>query len=125
MKFIGSLVWFWWKCYIIIIRRSAVVYLLFYYNAGSLTIGPRFGNLLGGTAVHLTGPCFSRSNTIRCTFEDRQETTGTVLNNRTAICISPTFNSAGWKQLDLAVLQDDEEIYSGNSRFYAGIILND
>ena len=93
------------------------------YNAVSLTIGPRFGNLLGGTAIHFMGPCFSRSNTIRCTFEGRQETTGTVLNIRTAICVSPTFNNPGWKQLDFVVLQDDVEIYSGNSRFYAGIIL--
>ena len=57
-----------------------------------LVIGPHFGNILGGTAVRLTGPCFDETDLLVCTFEDEKEN-GFVVNNRTAICVSPRFDN--------------------------------
>ena len=87
-----------------------------------LVIGPHFGNILGGTAVHLTGPCFDEMDLLICSFDDEKESV-LVLNNRTAICVSPRFEDIGWKSLTLTIVRDREEIYFGQSRFYASMLL--
>ena len=87
-----------------------------------LVIGPRFGNILGGTAIHLTGPCFDEKDLLLCNFEDEKEN-GFVVNNRTAICVSPRFKDIGWKILSLTITRDGEEIYFGQSQFYASKLL--
>ena len=86
-----------------------------------LVIGPRFGNILGGTAVHLTGPCFDQMDLLICSFDDEKESV-LVLNNRTAICVSPRFEDIGWKSLTLSIIRDGQEIYSGQNRFYASML---
>ena len=94
-----------------------------FLNSVSLTTGPRFGNLLGGTAIHISGPCFNESDIIRCTFDGQQEKTGMIINNLTAICISPSFKDVGWKSLTLTIIEGSgagEVIYTGQSRYYAG-----
>ena len=88
--------------------------------AVELVIGPRFGNILGGTAVHLTGPCFDETDILKCSFEDQKDIIGFVVNNRTAICVSPTFQDIGWKSVTLLIIRNGEEVYSGQSKFYAG-----
>ena len=87
-----------------------------------LVIGPRFGNILGGTAVHFTGPCFDETDLVVCIFEDEKEN-GFVVNNHTAICVSPRFDDIGWKGLTLSILRDREEIYFGQSQFYASMLI--
>ena len=34
-----------------------------------LTLSQRFGNMLGGTAVHVSGPCFDEADNITCVFD--------------------------------------------------------
>ena len=94
----------------------------FYDFAVELVIGPRFGNILGGTAVLLTGPCFDTSDVLLCTFEDTKKDNGFVVNNYTAMCVSPTFQDIGWKSLTLSIIKNGEEKYMGQTQFYAGIL---
>ena len=86
-----------------------------------LVIGPRFGNVLGGTAVHLIGPCFNEMDLIVCSFEDEKED-AFIVNNRTAICVSPRFTDIGWKSLTLTILRDGKDVYFGQSQFYASML---
>jgi hypothetical protein len=85
-----------------------------------LTIGPRFGNILGGTAVHLNGPCFDSTDVVKCVFDGKSDVNGFVANNRTAICISPRFEEIGWKSLTVSLLKNDVKTYTGQGQFYAG-----
>jgi len=85
-----------------------------------LVIGPRFGNILGGTAIHVTGPCFDEMDLVVCSFEDEKPDVF-VVNNRTAICVSPRFEDVGWKTLTLQIFRDRKEVYMGQSRFYASL----
>lgn len=79
---------------------------------------------MGGTAVHLTGPCFDKTDIIKCSIEDQKEIIGFVVNNHTAICVSPRFENIGWKSLILQVINSGRETYLGQSRFYAGMSVN-
>ena len=81
-------------------------------------IGPRFGSQLGGTAVHITGPCFNETDQIACVFDNQPEQSGFYVNNLTVICVSPSFNTIGWKDLTLMVTRDGNLVYTAQSRFY-------
>ena len=78
---------------------------------------------MGGTAVHLTGPCFDKTDILKCSFGDEKDINSFIVDNRTAICVSPRFEDIGWKLLTLLVIRNDIEVYFGESQFYAGIIL--
>ena len=82
-------------------------------------IGPRFGSQLGGTAVHITGPCFNETDQIACIFDNQREQAGFYVNNLTVICVSPSFNTFGWKDLTIVVTRDGNLAYTTQSRFYA------
>lgn len=90
----------------------------------ALRIGPRSGSQLGGTAIYVSGPCFEENDTIHCFFDERGEAglPGYYVNNSTAICVSPRFDTSGWKSLRIGInnSQDLTMEYSGHSRFYAG-----
>ena len=60
---------------------------------------------MGGTAVHLTGPCFDKTDILKCSFGDEKDINGFILDNRTAICVSPRFEDIGWKHLTLLVIR--------------------
>ena len=87
-------------------------------------IGPRFGNQLGGTAVHITGPCFNETDRISCIFDNQPEQAGYYVNNLTAICVSPNFNTIGWKDLTVTVTRNGNLAYRTQSRFYASKSIN-
>ena len=89
---------------------------------GPLDITPRFGSHLGGTAIFLKGPCFTELDRIECMFDKRVSVTGVYLNPGAAVCISPRLESVGWKALDVLVARDEEPIFEGNNRFYAGML---
>ena len=77
---------------------------------------------MGGTAVYLTGPCFEKADIVKCTFDDQKDINGFVVNNLTAVCVSPRFDEIGWKTLTLTIVRNNVDAYSGQSRFYAGIV---
>ena len=61
-----------------------------------LTLFPRFGNVLGGTAVQVFGPCFDEffDHTITCSF-DEIEVQAMFVDSNSIICISPGLTSLG------------------------------
>lgn len=80
------------------------------------------GNQLGGTPIFLAGPCFNPEDTITCTFDGSIQVSGSFISMVLAVCVSPFFDSRGWKELEV-VLQR-ASIYMGNSQFYAGIAIS-
>ncbi|XP_030834984.1 sushi domain-containing protein 2-like [Strongylocentrotus purpuratus] len=60
--------------------------------------------MLGGTQVLISGPCFNETSLIVCEF-DGIETSGRLLEDEIALCVSPTFYKVG--QIPLRVSLDD------------------
>ena len=91
----------------------------------ALIIGPQSGSQLGGTAIYVSGPCFSDADAILCFFgESRNRGTGLpgfYVSNTTAVCVSPVFDTPGWIDLSVGVRIGQRIHYSSTSRFYAGM----
>ena len=85
-----------------------------------LRISPRLGNVLGGTAISISGPCFGPMDTITCTFEGPLPVAGVYISQLMAICVSPFFEVEGWKPLTVEIMSPRDDIYSRDTRFYAG-----
>lgn len=70
--------------------------------------------------VFLSGPCFSPAQVIECSFGG-SVSRGYHFSERLGYCISPHFESAGWKNLRITVRESEGEMptYTGSSRFYA------
>ena len=86
---------------------------------------PRLGHMLGGTPVFLAGPCFNPRGNITCTFDGSSQTSGVYVSEVLALCVSPSFETGGWKELTVVVWTSEgggsSVRYSGQSRFYAGM----
>lgn len=89
----------------------------------ALSIGPRSGSQFGGTAIYVSGPCFDENDVISCFFGDDMESgiPGYYMSNTTAVCVSPMFETLGWKTLRVGIGMGQMIEYTGRSRFYAGI----
>ncbi|XP_065158349.1 protein mesh isoform X2 [Atheta coriaria] len=69
-----------------------------------LIIAPESGNMLGGTVVNITGPCFEPTDKIRCKFDVvADEVVGTYVNRNRAICIQPRLFVEGYINLEVAI----------------------
>ncbi|XP_045479258.1 protein mesh isoform X3 [Harmonia axyridis] len=79
-------------------------------DAGRLDLmfAPESGNMLGGTIVNITGPCFEPKEKITCIFDIAPPVVGVVVNKNRAICIQPPLMAEGWVRFEIAV---------GNERF--------
>ena len=78
-----------------------------------LTFFPRYGHMLGGTLVNITGPCLSPSSIITCKFEN-WKVEGIYQDPNHATCISPPVMYHGY--VDLTISVDDRTLFLG--RFY-------
>ncbi|XP_046747769.1 protein mesh isoform X1 [Diprion similis] len=67
-----------------------------------LVFAPESGNMLGGTVVNITGPCFDTNEKIRCIF-DMEEVVGTVIDTNRAICIQPSMQAEGYVRFEVAI----------------------
>ena len=78
-----------------------------------LTLSPRFGNMLGGTAVLVSGPCFDEADNITCVF-DGIPTDGMFFSERQSLCASPILSRTGRDPSSslLMALNSSEEIPS-------------
>ena len=87
-----------------------------------LTISPRVGTVLGGTPVEVSGPSFSETDIIVCSF-DGDKSLGIYISNEVAICVTPAFESIGWVTLYVTVQLEEGGItvYSGQDCFYSGM----
>ena len=62
----------------------------------SISLFPRYGNVLGGTAVQVFGPCFDEyaDRNITCSFGGI-EVAGVYVDKDTVICVSPALRTLG------------------------------
>ncbi|KAK4887771.1 hypothetical protein RN001_004042 [Aquatica leii] len=67
-----------------------------------LVFAPESGNMLGGTVVNVTGPCFTPSDKIICRF-DTEEVYGTVINRNQAVCVQPRLYVEGFIRLQISM----------------------
>lgn len=72
-----------------------------------LVFAPESGNMLGGTVVNITGPCFEPEERITCTF-DTMHVIGHVVDRNRAICVQPFMLAQGYVRFLISV---------GNERF--------
>ena len=83
-----------------------------------LTLFPRYGNVLGGTAVQVFGPCFDEffDHTITCSF-DEIEVQAISIDSNSVICISPGLTSLG--RINFGLTIDDIDVEFQESTFYS------
>jgi len=67
-----------------------------------LVFAPENGNMLGGTQVNLTGPCFQPGERITCRFNTR-DSEGIVINENKATCIMPWVDAEGWVDFEVSI----------------------
>lgn len=72
-----------------------------------LTFAPESGNMLGGTVVNITGPCFDPKVRVMCHF-DTEDVVGQYVDTNRVICIQPFLKSEGYIRFEISV---------GNERF--------
>ncbi|XP_035701228.1 protein mesh [Folsomia candida] len=60
-----------------------------------LFVAPESGNMLGGTIVNVTGPCFNSSQEYYCRFRDKK-VKAVVINGNRASCVMPQIFAAGY-----------------------------
>lgn len=60
-----------------------------------LTFAPESGNMLGGTIVNVTGPCFDKTQRITCRFNTLR-VPGAVIDKNRATCVMPRLYATGY-----------------------------
>lgn len=75
-----------------------------------LYIAPESGNMLGGTIVNVTGPCFNKSQPVRCIF-GTIEVQGIFVDHNRAICIQPFLRRQGYINLDVRIGTDERRTW--------------
>uniref|UniRef100_T1PEZ0 AMOP domain protein n=1 Tax=Musca domestica TaxID=7370 RepID=T1PEZ0_MUSDO len=72
-----------------------------------LTFAPESGNMLGGTVVNITGPCFDPNIRVMCHF-DTEDVLGQYVDKNRVICVQPYLKAEGYIRFEISV---------GNERF--------
>ena len=91
------------------------------YFTEALLLAPRLGNVLGGTPVQLSGPCFEENDNITCYFGDTA-VKGTRLNKDRVLCVSPELTIIGRIALKLKVIRVNELIFDGQVTFHSSML---
>uniref|UniRef100_A0A146LTJ4 Extracellular domains-containing protein CG31004 n=1 Tax=Lygus hesperus TaxID=30085 RepID=A0A146LTJ4_LYGHE len=68
----------------------------------NLHYAPESGNMLGGTIVNITGPCFTATDDIVCRF-DYTSVKGTVIDSNRAVCVQPYLNAEGYIPFEISI----------------------
>ena len=84
----------------------------------TITLAPRVGSVLGGTAVLVSGPCLQEDDNIACIF-DGEEVEGSYLSEMLAVCITPPFSSIGRVTFQL-IVEGSDGIVQGTETFLSG-----
>lgn len=92
--------------------------LLFITDGANLPLmfAPESGNMLGGTIVNITGPCFQPDDRITCRF-DTESVVGAVVDTNRAICVQPRFWHNGYARFEIAI---NNEPYKWKGKFFVG-----
>lgn len=80
---------------------------------------PESGNMLGGTVVNITGPCFDLNERVACRF-DTEEVVGTVIDKNRAICIQPYLMAQGYVRFEVSV---GVEKFKWKGRYFVGELI--
>lgn len=89
-------------------------------HADPIALVPRVGNMLGGTAVRVTGPCLDETDVIICTF-DVIEVAGVYMDEMSLLCVSPILSKVGEVNLELKVINAvNSKRLTYTSSFYSG-----
>lgn len=67
-----------------------------------LVFAPESGNMLGGTVVNITGPCFDERERIACRF-DTEEVVGHFVDKNRAICVQPFLKAQGYVRFEISI----------------------
>ena len=81
-----------------------------------IMFAPESGNMLGGTVVNITGPCFEPLDKIRCRF-DTEVVVGTVIDRNRAICIQPYVKAEGYIRFAVAI---NSGAYNWKGKYFVG-----
>ncbi|XP_045504606.1 protein mesh isoform X3 [Colias croceus] len=79
-----------------------------------LMFAPESGNMLGGTIVNITGPCFNPDDRITCRF-DTEAVMGAVVDVNRAVCVQPRFYHNGYARFEVAI---NNEPYKWKGKFF-------
>ena len=79
-----------------------------------LVFAPESGNMLGGTVVNITGPCFDQRERISCRF-DTEEVVGHFIDTNRAICVQPFLQAQGYIRFEISIGTDR---YKWRGRFF-------
>lgn len=82
-----------------------------------LVFAPESGNMLGGTVVNITGPCFDTDERVSCRF-DTEEVIGHVVNRNRAICIQPFLKAQGYVRFEISI---GTERYKWRGKYFVGM----
>ncbi|KAK1121815.1 hypothetical protein K0M31_010127 [Melipona bicolor] len=80
-----------------------------------LVFAPESGNMLGGTIVNITGPCFNETEKIRCMFET-EWVIGTVIDRNRAICVQPFVKAQGYIRFAISI--GDNKAYNWKGKYF-------
>ncbi|XP_018331597.1 protein mesh isoform X2 [Agrilus planipennis] len=80
-----------------------------------LMFAPESGNMLGGTIVNITGPCFRPTDKITCKFDVEDEVFGTVVDANRALCVQPRLSVEGYVRLEIAI---NNEKYKWKGKYF-------
>lgn len=87
-------------------RSFDVVLILIYRFSDAahlpLVFAPEAGNMLGGTIVNITGPCFDPNDRVLCTF-DTESVQGVVVDRNRAICVQPFLMAQGYIRFQISI----------------------
>lgn len=67
-----------------------------------LVFAPESGNMLGGTLVNITGPCFNAHERVMCRF-DTEDVVGIVVDRNRAICVQPRLLAQGYIRFEISI----------------------
>lgn len=83
----------------------------------SLVFAPQSGNMMGGTMVNVTGPCFHQSVPVLCRF-DTSVVPARIIDRNRAVCVQPMLYVQGWVSFDVAIGAGE---YLNQGWYYVGI----
>ena len=81
-----------------------------------LVFAPEYGNMLGGTIVNITGPCFKPDDTVTCRF-DMEQVRGTVVDTNRAICVQPFLFAEGYVKFSISI---NGQPYDWKGKYFVG-----
>ncbi|XP_076619313.1 sushi domain containing 2 mesh isoform X1 [Colletes latitarsis] len=80
-----------------------------------LVFAPESGNMLGGTIVNITGPCFNETEKIRCMFEN-EWVLGTMIDRNRAICVQPFVKAQGYIRFAISI--GESKTYDWKGKYF-------